>query len=89
MSRHLFDVQSATIIEKRGIVLFPGLSPDQMLHGATQVELRLPNGGSVVARIAGMAHFGRKPGEPSPLLIARAPPDLEVPPGTEVWTAPG
>ena len=51
------------------------------------MELKLPNGSSVVARIAGMAHFGRKPGAASPLLIARSPPDLEVPPGTEVWTA--
>lgn len=86
MKRHLFDVEQSVIVEKRGILLLPGLGPNDLLHGQTELELRLPNGQSVVARLAAMAHFGRKPGEPTPLLIARSPPDLEVPRGTQVWT---
>ncbi len=87
MSRLLFRVEDAVLVEGRGIILLPGLGPTDLLHGASSVELRLPNGTQVVARLAGMAHFGRKPGQPSPLLIARSPPDLVVPRGTEVWTA--
>lgn len=83
--RLLFTVTQALVVEKRGIVLFPGLGPADLLHGATALTLRLPNGVEVPARLAGMAHFGRKPGEPTPMLIARSPPDLEVPAGTEVY----
>ena len=86
MSRKLFVVEETMVIEKRGVVLLPGLAADQSLSGATEVELRLPNGTSTLARVAGMAHFGRKPGSPSPLLLALSPPDLVVPRGTEVWT---
>ena len=86
MSRHLFTVEGSSPVGK-GLVLLPGIPPDVQLGGATSVELKLPNGSSVVARIAGMAHFGRKPGAATPLLIARSPPELEVPRGTEVWTA--
>ena len=87
MSRHLFTVAGSSPLAGKGLVLLPGIPADIQLGGATSVELKLPNGTSVVARIAGMAHFGRKPGAASPLLIARSPPDLEAPPGTEVWTA--
>ena len=87
MSRKLFVVEDTMVIEQRGLVLLPGLAVDDSLAGATEVLLRLPNGASTLARVAGMAHFGRKPGAPSPLLIALSPPDLIVPRGTEVWTA--
>ncbi len=87
MSRHLFTVAGSSPLAGKGLVLLPGLPSDVSLSGATSVELKLPNGTSVLARVAGMAHFGRKPGAPTPLLIARSPPDLEVPRGTEVWSA--
>ncbi len=87
MSRHLFTVEDSSPLAGQGLVLLPGVPPDIQLGGATSVELKLPNGVCVVARVAGMAHFGRKPGAPTPLLIARSPLDLEVPRGTEVWTA--
>lgn len=87
MSRHMFTVADSAPLAGKGLVLFPGIPAELSLGGATAVELKLPNGSSVIARVAGMAHFGRKPGEPTPLLIARSPPDLEVPRGTEVWTA--
>lgn len=85
MSRFLFAVEQAVPVAGKGLVLLPGLPLEISLSGATAVELKLPNGASVVARVAGMAHFGRERGAPTPLLIARSPPDLEVPKGTEVW----
>ena len=87
MSRHLFTVADSSPLAGKGLVLLPGLPADVSLGGATSVELKLPTGTSVIARVAGMAHFGRKPGAPTPLLVARSPPDLEVPRGTEVWSA--
>jgi hypothetical protein len=81
----LFIVEQAVALAGKGLVLLPGVPQDASLAGATSVELRLPNGTSVAARVAGMAHFGRKPGAPTPLLVARSPPELEIPAGTEVW----
>lgn len=85
MTRFLFTVEQAVAIAGKGLVLLPGLPLEVSLSGATSVGLKLPNGTSVIARVAGMAHFGRPQGAPTPLLIARSPPDLDVPRGTEVW----
>lgn len=81
----LFVVEQAVAVAGKGLLLLPGVPLDASLAGAASVELRLPNGTSVVARVAGMAHFGRPPGAPTPLLVARSPVGLEVPAGTEVW----
>ena len=62
----LFVVEQAVAVAGKGLVLLPGVPQDASLAGATSVELRLPNGTSVAARVAGMAHFGRKPGAPTP-----------------------
>ncbi len=85
MKRRLFTVESSAILEGRGIVLFPGLPSHEMLHGAVHVELRFPDETSLVVRVAAMAHFNKRLEDPTPLLIARKPPDLAVPNGTEVW----
>ena len=81
MKELLFTVKN-TFSVSGGLVLLPGAPRDKAI--GAEVELHLPNGSVVLARVAKTGHFARA--EVNPLLIALSPKDLQVLPGTEVWS---
>jgi hypothetical protein len=86
MSRHLFTVEETFTIRGRGTGLMPGIVPEggERLRIGDALRLRRPDGSEVEATIDGIEFFGIQTGT-YPIVVRL--PKLDVPLGTEVWSA--
>ncbi len=88
MNTLLFTVVDTFLIEKRGLVLAADARSDQVsLRVGESIELRRPDGSTVVSTVAGIARF--VPHDPERTLDILLPPDIskeDVPVGTQVWS---
>lgn len=90
MSALLFTVRDTFWIEKRGLVLTTDIKPQQVeLRRGDAIELRRPDGSSVITRVVGIERA--IPYDPERTLAILLPNDIlkeDVPIGTEVWSHP-
>lgn len=88
MNTLLFTVVDTFMIEKRGLVLAADVRGDQVsLRVGESIELRRPDGSTVVSRVVGIARF--VPYDPERTLDILLPPGIskeDVPAGTQVWS---
>jgi translation elongation factor EF-Tu-like GTPase len=86
MSRHLFTVEDTFTIRGRGTVLVPGIVPEggERFRIGDALRLRRPDGSEVEATIDGIEFFS-VPAGTYPIVVGL--PKLDVPLGTEVWSA--
>ena len=88
MNALLFTVVDTFRIEKRGLVLAADVRGDQVsLRVGESIELRRPDGSTVVSKVVGIAHLA--PYDPDRTLDILLPADIskeDVPVGTQVWS---
>lgn len=86
----LFKVKDVFSISGEGLILGPGVprvGPSVKIGDA--IEIRRPDGSTLSTKVGGLGMFGGPPlAEAVPLLIPVPGTKEQVPPGSEVWTAP-
>ena len=90
MGRHLFTVEDAFAIRQRGVIVVPGITPEdgEVFRIGDPLELRRPDGTRRRTTIAGIEMFGRRDlTAPVPILLPKDITKDDVPIGTEVWSA--
>jgi hypothetical protein len=88
----LFTVTDCFHITGRGLVLIPGLEPnDSRVKPGQHVLLRLPDGTTITTRIIGLEHVLRRPEVllTRPIMLPLDVGQDNVPIGTEVYLVDG
>jgi hypothetical protein len=84
-SRLLFTVEDVFLIRDRGLILVPGLERDERIGVGDPLLLKMPDGSSATASVAGIEFSTPNPRHMFPILLNGLTKD-DVPIGTEVWS---
>jgi hypothetical protein len=88
MARLLFTVEDIWIVRGRGIGPLPGIIPqgDEKFQRGDRLQLRRPDGSTLMTTIAGWDMFNRGPNGEVFILLEKSITKDQVPIGTEVWS---
>jgi len=90
MARRLLVVENRVVIRGRGLVLFPGVIPedDERFSAGNRIVLRRPDGSSTDTQIDSLEIPSPNPRREL-LIFLKERTKEDVPVGTEVWSTDG
>ncbi len=86
MDRMLFTVEDTFLLKDRGMVLVPGIGPEDRIRVGDPLTLKRPDDTRLRTVISGIEMNTPNPRRTYPLLIRELSKE-DVPIGTEVWSA--
>ena len=88
MARRLFTVEATFAVRGRGLVLVPGIIPeeDERFRVGDRITLRRPDGSSIGTRIGGLELLDPNPRHDVVIMLKESAKE-DVPVGTEVWSS--
>ena len=88
MARRLFVVEDTFLIEGRGLVSIPGITPvaDENFRVGHQILLKRPNGTQLDWQIGGLEMLSPPPPNFGFAILLNGLTKDDVPIGTEVWS---